>query len=278
MKIVSVGNQKGGVGKTTTAHALAIGLSSRGYRVLAVDMDPQRNLSYAMGAQMEGIPTAYEVLRKDVTAAEAVFNTPQGDLITSSVQLSLSDKEFNALGREYLLKEALETLASHYDFCVIDTPPALGILTINTYVASNELIIPMDTDAFAMQGMVELARTVSEVRRYSNPELKIAGILLTRYEGRAVLNKTLRIQVEENAKALQTKVFDTFIRKNIAIKEAQLSRQSIYEYAPYSNAAFDYRRFVREYLKDQEDVLPKKEINNNENMNHSRPNDNKGSI
>lgn len=258
MKIVSVGNQKGGVGKTTTAHALATGLSSRGYQVLAVDMDPQRNLSYAMGAQMEGIPTAYEVLRRDAHAADAVFHSPQGDIITSSVQLSLSDKEFNALGREYLLKEALETLAANYDFCVIDTPPALGILTINTYVASDELIIPMDTDAFAMQGMVELARTIAEVRRYSNPELAIAGILLTRYEGRAVLNKTLRTQVEENAKALQTKVFDTFIRKNIAIKEAQLSRQSIYDYAPYSNAAFDYRRFVREYLKGQED-LPRKE-------------------
>ena len=252
MKIVSVGNQKGGVGKTTTAHALATGLAGRGYRVLAIDIDPQRNLSYAMGADLESDATIYRVLRKDMTAAQAIQHCPQGDIIAASIDLSLADKEFNTLGREYLLKEALESVEQDYDFCVIDTPPALGILTINTYVASHELIVTMDTDAFAMQGMAELAKTIAQVRKYSNPNLVIAGILLTRYEGRTILNKTLKEQVELNAQALHTKVFQTFIRKNIAIKEAQLSRQAIYDYAPYSNTAFDYRRFVREYLNKDE--------------------------
>ena len=247
--IIVIANQKGGVGKTTTAHVLVTGLTYKGYKTLAVDTDPQSNLTYTLNAD-ENTPGVYELLKGNISPMEAIQHTEQGDIISGSLMLSGADMEFSDTGREYLLSEALEPLRSAYDFIIIDSPPTLGILTINALTAAHDLIIPMGADAYSLQGLAQLNATIGKVKKRCNPSLNVAGLLIIRYSGRAILSQELRETIEGKAAcAVGTSVFQAVIREGIAVKEAQTQQASLYISAPKSNAAADYLTFIDEYLK-----------------------------
>jgi len=249
-EIISVINQKGGVGKSTTSHLIGCGLTERGFKVLFIDLDSQGNLSYTVGVDRKG-PSSLGVLTQETNVKEAIKQTQYGDIIQSSSALAGADAVITALGKEYRLKEALETIKEDYDYIVIDTPPALGILTINALTASDSIVIPTQADIYSLQGIAQLRETVHVVRQYCNKDLKIKGILLTRYNNRSVLSREMADLLLQTASKLGTKLFKTCIRENITIREAQLSQKSVFEYAPKSNAAQDYNSFLDEILKGE---------------------------
>lgn len=246
-RIISIINQKGGVGKSTTAEALLAGLTLKGYKTLAVDLDAQGNLTYATGANSQGA-TSLGVLTREVDAGDAIQHTPSGDIIPSNKALAGADAFITDTGKEYRLREALESVASEYDYIIIDTPPALSILTINALTASNSVIIPAQADIYSLQGIEQLAETIQPVKRYCNPTLSIEGILLTRYSKRSILGQEVAGLARQIAQRLNTKVFDTTIREAIAIKEAQISQQSLFSYAPKAPVTDDYRAFIEEVI------------------------------
>lgn len=245
--VYAIINQKGGVGKTTTAAALWAGLTSKGYKVLAVDLDAQANLSFNAGASTDDL-TSLELLTGEATAAEAIQHTQSGDIIPASRALAGADSTITKTGKEYRLKEALEPIKGEYDFIILDTPPALGILTVNALTACTSVIIPAQADIFSLQGIEQLAGTIEPVKRYCNSDLDIAGILLTRYSARSILSKEVAELAQQLASKLGTRLFNTTIREAISVKEAQISQQSIFDYAGKSNVAADYNAFIEELL------------------------------
>lgn len=248
MKTMAVVNQKGGVGKSTTAAALSGGLCLCGRRVLAVDLDAQGNLSHTLRARPCPGKSVLEVLLGMVPAREAVQATDSGDLLPASKGLSGADAFLSETGKEYRLREALEPLGEEYDYCVIDSPPALGIATVNALTAADMAIVPAQADIYSLQGVEQLAATVETVRRYCNPGLKVDGILLTRYSPRSVLSREVRELMDRLAQRLGTRLYRASIREAIAVKEAQISRENLFTYAPGSNVAGDYRAFLEEAL------------------------------
>lgn len=245
---IAVINQKGGVGKSTTVMALGAGLCLRGRRVLLLDADPQGNLSYTLG------PDAPEHTVLDIfeglPAADALVKTSCGcDLIPASTGLAASDIRYTDTGKEYMLKEALEPLLPEYDFIILDTPPALSVLTINALTAAMSAIIPAHADIYSLQGIGQLYGTIDAVRRYTNPELRLRGILLTRYNRRVVLNRDITKLLEETAASLGTKVFRARIREGVAVREAQAARRDLFSWAPRSKPASDYLELIDELLR-----------------------------
>jgi len=255
MKIIAVSNQKGGTGKTTTALNLGAALTLRGRKVLLIDLDSQTNLSYAMDANATGITGhgSLDVLEERITAAEAIQHTAQGDVIAASPALAGADLIITQVGKEYRLREALEPLEGMYDYCIIDTPPALGILTINALTAADACIIPAQADIFSLQGIGQLYNTIQTVRKYCNPRLTILGILLTRYNPRAIISREVGEMAAATAEGMGSKVFTTKIRECTALKEAQALRSNIFDYARSSNAAADYTSFTEELLIEEEE-------------------------
>lgn len=249
-KIYAVINQKGGVGKSTTAEALAAGLTLKGFRCLSADLDAQGNMTYTVNAKTDGA-TVLEVLMGKTKATCAIQHTDNfGDVIASSKALSGADGFITATGKEYRLKEALESVRNMYDYMIIDTPPALGILTVNALTACNSVIIPAQAEIYSLHGIEQLSETVRPVRKYCNPALTIEGILLTRYSQRTILSREVAEITKQLADRLGTKIFRTSIRENISVKEAQISQKSLFAYAPNSNAAKDYLAFIEELLSD----------------------------
>lgn len=248
-EILVVANQKGGVGKSTTAHAIGSWLFENGYKVLYVDLDSQCNLTYTLDGNSDEL-SVFEILQGKARVDEGIQNTATGDLISGSEQLSGSDRELNGDGAELKLKQALEPIVQNYDYIIIDTPPALGILTINAFTAADRVIIPAQADIYSLQGIGQLYRTIKAVQEHTNLDLKIAGILITRYNGRTILTRDLSELINQTAEQLNTKVFEWKIRESIVIKEAQASNKSIFEYAAESNPAKDYDRFMKELLED----------------------------
>ncbi len=244
-QIISIANQKGGVGKSTTAHALGAGLHLKGYKVLLVDLDPQGNITYTAGADNKQ-NTAYELLTGRATIKEVIQETQQGDIIPAGRGLTRLDLELNTTGKEYKLKEILEPLRMNYDYIIIDTPPALGLLTINALTASDSIIITAQADIYSLQGIGQLHETIEAVKKYCNPALHLQGILLTRYSPRAVLSRDMGEMIEATASQIKTFVYKTVIRECISLKEAQASKQDIFTYAPKSNASKDYLSFIGE--------------------------------
>jgi len=247
VEVIAIATQKGGTGKTTTAHALGAGLIWRANRVLFIDLDPQGNLSYILRADMDGA-TSYEVLTGQATAKEAIQHKPGGDIIPASPALSGANLEVNKTGKEYRLREALEPIRNDYDYIVIDTPPALSILTVSALTASDSVIIPAQADIFSLQGISQLYDTIQAIQQHSNPNLSIKGILLIRHNTRAILSRDLTRVMSNMAQQMGTRVYDSVIREGIAIKEAQASQQDIYSYAPRANPTRDYIAFIDELL------------------------------
>lgn len=243
MEVVAIVNRKGGVGKTATAQALGAGLRKKNYKVLYIDLDSQTNLSYGLGAKAAGF-NSMNVLTGEATAKEAIQKTTQGDVITGSEALAGADAIIDGTGKEYRLKEALEGL--QYDYIIIDTPAQLGTLTINALTAANSIIIPVQADIYSLQGIGQLSKTIEAVKKYCNKDLYIRGILITRYNSRAVISKDMLSNLKEAAEQLNTKLYSTPIRECVSIKEAQACQQDIYTYAPRSNAAQDYQAFIKE--------------------------------
>jgi chromosome partitioning protein len=246
-EIIAIINQKGGAGKTTTAQALGAGLILKGYKILFIDIDGQGNLSETMRADINK-PSIMDLITKQASIDETIQSTDNGDIIASDKNLFAADLQINNTGKEYRLKEAISQKAKIYDFIIIDTPPALNILTINALTAANSVIIPAQADIFNLRGIDRINETIEAVRQYCNKNLIIKGILLTRYNERTILSQQITNVIKDIAKQLKTKLFKTTIRECIALKEAQAKYESIYHYAPESNAAADYKHFINEYL------------------------------
>ena len=246
MKIVTITNQKGGVGKTTTASSLFAGLHKMGKKTLAIDMDSQCNLSYCFKADTSK-PSIINVFRGEVSLKDAMQHTEAGDLVQSDKNLDNVMTELSALDKVYKLSKVLKEIKDLYDYIIIDTPPALSPLTINALVASNSVIIPVQADSFSMQGAEALAETIKGIREV-NESLEMSGILIVRYKGRAGLAQHMNKKFEDFAKIFETRVFETKIRDAIAIQESQLARTNIFDYDSNCNVALDYANFVKEFI------------------------------
>lgn len=249
-KVIAIVNQKGGVGKSTTAQALAAGLSLKGYKTLSIDLDAQGNLTYTTGAKTDGA-TALGVLTGELKLKDAIQHTHSGDIVAANKALSGADAFIADTGKEYKLKESLESVKTAYDYIIIDTPPALGILTINALTACDSVIIPAQADIYSLQGIEQLAETMKPVKKYCNPGLTIEGIVLTRYSSRSILSREIAELAEQLAAKLGTKLFKTTIREAIAVKESQISQQSLYNYAPKAKVTEDYTAFIEELLGEE---------------------------
>lgn len=248
MKTIATINQKGGVGKTTIALATAQGLAARGYRVLFVDLDPQQNASLVL--RVKGIhPTSLDVLLGNAEIQEAIKDNGSLHIIPADKGAARAESLIEGIGKEYRLAEALKSVAALYDFCVIDTPPALGVLTTNALTAADTAVIPAQADIFSLEGIKQLGQTVDAVQKYANPNLSIAGVLLTRYNARSTLSREIHEAAQEAAQQLHTVVFATPIREAVAVREAQLLKQSLEEYAPRAKVTQDFSAYIEELLE-----------------------------
>lgn len=248
-EVIAVINQKGGVGKSTTAQAIGQGLFLKGYKVLFVDLDAQGNLSYSLDAKQTGL-TVLEVLTGKAQAKEVIQKTSTADIMPSSLQLSGADLMLTEMGKEYKLKEAIEPLKALYDYIIIDTPPALGILTVNALTACTGVIIPAQADIYSLQGIGQLNNTIEAVKKYCNAGLILKGIVLTRYNKRAVLSRDVAELLEQTAQTLKTKLYKTQVRETIAVKEAQIQKTCLFTYAPKCNASIDYMNLIDEVINN----------------------------
>lgn len=242
--IITVTNQKGGVGKTTTASALIAGLHQRGARVLGVDLDPQGNLGFNLGLDIGENRTIYDVLKGTCRLEESIARTEYGDVIPSDIMLSVAEMEFTAPRREFMLEQHLATVTPRYDFVIIDTPPALNILTVNAYVASNSLIVPMEAEILSLVGITQLQDTIETVRASFNPNLRVLGILLNKFNPRLTLSQEVLELAEQVAEQLGSHVFESKVRRSVGVAMAPAHGQSIVTYQPNSKPALDFLEII----------------------------------
>lgn len=247
MKIITVCNQKGGVGKTTTSTALASGLTAIGKSVLLVDCDPQRNSSDTYRANTaEGYPTLADLLFTNEPAVDCIQHAAAGDILAADTLLGDADKHLRGITGYYRLKDRLEPLMSLYDHIILDTPPNLGILLQNALVATEGVIVPVTCGRYALQGMAQFAETLAEVKTRPNPALNVLGLLLVKYDSRTKLSREIIEGLPGVAEILGTSVFETKIRTSIKTEEAQATRTTLFEYAPNSTTAQDYMALIEE--------------------------------
>ena len=246
MQTIAICNQKGGVGKTTTSLCLTAGMSERGKKCLLIDLEGQRNLTATLRAADK--PTALEVLTSEADIREAITETAIGDFIAGDKRLSIIDQYIDEEGRYTRLREALKPLKRIYDIVVVDTPPALGTLTLNALTASDFVIVPCEADYYSLQGLTDLAETIEGVKGSLNKKLRTMGVLLTKHSTRYTLSKELQETLEQLTEAFDTEVFDTYIRTSQKAREAQFQPQGLLRYAPKSTIATDYRAFTDEVL------------------------------
>ena len=248
-QIIAVVNQKGGVGKTTTAVNLAAALTERGLRVLVCDFDPQANATSGMGVDKTVSKGIYEVVIGDVPAADAVVHTRYGDVLPSNKALAGAGIELITMERrEFLLRDALGSLRDQYDYIFIDCPPSLELLTLNALCAADGILVPVQGEYFALEGLSDLMNTVRLVRRSLNPRLELEGVLLTMFDGRT----NLALQVAEEVKHyFPGKVYATVIPRNVRLSEAPSHGKPITSYDRSSRGAEAYTALAAEFLKRQ---------------------------
>ncbi|MDQ0193701.1 chromosome partitioning protein [Paenibacillus wynnii] len=248
-KIIAIANQKGGVGKTTTSVNLGAGMATLGKRVLLVDIDPQGNTTSGVGVNKADVANCiYDILINEVDPAETILETMIDGLhiIPATIQLAGAEIELvSTISRELRLKKALNAVKGNYDYVIIDCPPSLGILTINSLTAADSVIIPIQCEYYALEGLSQLLNTVRLVQKNLNPHLMIEGVLLTMLDART----NLGIQViEEVKKYFQEKVYRTIIPRNIRLSEAPSHGQSIITYDPRSKGAEVYLELAKEVI------------------------------
>ncbi len=275
MRIIAFSNQKGGVAKTTSSYAMAVGLARREYKVLVVDADPQENLSMTAGIDLnevdpdpedieelteeqqeifyKNVPAKlYEVMAGEKDINRAIIPLAENlDLIVGGIDLASADMNFGQLGRERLIKDAFAKLDKEYDFCIFDCSPALGVVLMNILTVADEVIIPLEPGAFSLQGLSRLYKFIGQIHDFTNDKLKVDGILVTKVRNTA--NAKIWISdIEEKAKLLETKVYKSKIRLNVSVEESQTMKMDLFEYAGGSGAARDYDDFIDEFLEEDE--------------------------
>ena len=255
-KIVSIANQKGGVGKTTTSINLSTILAKKGKKVLMIDADPQGNASSGVGIDRDDIDlSVYDILINDVTMEEVVkkTNIKNLDICPSNINLAGAEVELvSMMSREQRLKEKLDTVKEDYDFIIIDCPPSLGLITLNAFTASDSVLIPVQCEYYALEGLGQLLNTISLVKKHLNKDIEIEGALLTMYDIRTNLSNQV---VKEVKKYFNEKVYKNVIPRNVKLSEAPSYGMPISIYEPRSKGAKSYEKFVREFLKNNEDTL-----------------------
>ncbi|MCB9301684.1 MAG: ParA family protein [Lewinellaceae bacterium] len=252
MPTISLAIQKGGSGKTTTAVNLAAALQQMGHRVLLIDLDPQANLTQAMGILEEVEPSIYHEFQKVANGKpsdlSAIILQQNGlELIPASLELAGAELELvSTYGREQLLSRMLKPLKKEYEYILIDCPPAIGMLTVNSLVASDFVLMPLQAEFLPLKGVMSFLRHFEKVRTTLNKKLKVLGFVLTRYDNRKTMNRSV---LEQLIGAYGDKVFQTRIRTNIALAQAQEKGVDIFSFAPSSNGAQDYMELARELLE-----------------------------
>ena len=245
-RVISFANQKGGVAKTTTTLNLGVALAEREMKVLLVDLDPQGNLTMSQGLNPDTIERSmFDVLVHRLPIQEVIHHT-EVDLAVSSIDLAGAELALSSMiGRERALEKALAPVRESYDFVLVDTPPSLGLLTINALVASNGVIVPVQCEYLSLRGLVQFENTLSMIRENLNPEVGIEGILPTMYDKRTLHSREAVEILQENFGDL---VFDTKIRKTVRYAEAPVKGTSVLKYDPSGNAAQAYRQLAKEVL------------------------------
>lgn len=255
-KVISICLQKGGTAKTTTAINLSANLAHRKKRVLLIDMDFQANATFGSGIDSKRLNySLYNVLTPDqqykCTVRDAILQTGYYDILPADkdvMDLQLELKSFTAL------REAIKAIGSSYDYIIIDCPPALNIISQNALVASDYIIIPSEPKPFNFTGMVDMKETIDAVRKNHNPDLKVLGILLVKYNKRTNLTKLMQDSIDNYSRQLQTTVYESTIRESIVVPESQLAQQPLIYYAPSAKPTIDYKAFTTETLKRLGDI------------------------
>ncbi len=251
-KIIAVANQKGGVGKTTTTVNLAASLGVLEKKILLIDADPQANASSGLGVVVEEVTQGtYQLLEHAISAKEAIVkaNSPNVDLIPAHIDLVAIEIELvDKRDREYMLRTALAEVKDDYDYILIDCAPSLGLITLNALVAADSVIIPIQCEYFALEGLGKLLNTIKSVQNIHNPDLAIEGLLLTMYDSRLRLSNQV---VEEVKTHFQDMVFKTVIQRNVRLSEAPSYGESIIAYDATSKGAVNYINLANEIIKQQ---------------------------
>ena len=252
-KVISLANQKGGVGKTTTTVNLGTILAKKGKKVLLIDADPQGNATSGLGVDKECELSTYDILANDAEMEEVVQDTIIKNLKLCPANMNLAGAEVelvSMMSREQRLKEKLEKVKDNYDYILIDCPPSLGLITLNAFTASDSVLIPVQCEYFALEGLGQLLNTINLVKKHLNKEIKIEGALLTMYDIRTNLSNQV---VKEVKKYFENKVYKTVIPRNVRLSEAPSYGMPITEYDPKSKGAKSYVKFAKEFLKINEE-------------------------
>lgn len=249
VKKIVIANSKGGVSKTTTTNSMATAIGIKGYKVLVIDLDPQGNLSDSISLDNIEGKTVYELMKGEINPSYVIQKGKYFDIIPANLDLAAADLEITQTGKEYRLKEQIEKIEGNYDYIIMDTPPSLGITTINAFTYADEIIIPTTAGIFATSGIKQLYQSIQTVKRYCNSDLKIAGILFTKYNSRTIITSDIKTLTEMYSKEIGAKIFNTHIRSSVMVEEAQANQEDIFSYDQENNVSIDYKEFVEEYLK-----------------------------
>lgn len=251
-KIISIANQKGGVGKTTTAVNLSACIAQKGKRVLLIDIDPQGNATSGLGVEMHEEQSIYNVLIDSIEMKDTIKNTMIKKLDVCPANINLAGAEIelvSMVSRETRLKNAIEEIKEEYDYIFIDCPPSLGLITLNAFAASDSVLVPIQCEYYALEGLGQLINTIKLVQKHLNKELKIEGVILTMFDARTNLSSQVATEVE---KYFGNKVFQTIIPRNIRLSEAPSHGVPITLYDNESKGAETYKKLAKEFLSINE--------------------------